>query len=329
MQLRFATPHPFTTGQVITFNTHGNGTSYTNGVGYLDPGTFDMKIWVNDAYTVSFSWYTGPSSGASAFTTVNSATEYDFTGSGGWGCSLQVSYYPNGYPDEFLAAACTELGSEYHVNLGVFATDRLTAERARRIVAAGGPNLKVRLEHGNEVWNSAPPYYHSLFYHRGMVYFGAYLATGTNWLHYCTTDGQVIPFTTGAEATGPYVLCAGYAHYIFTGAWTTAGASGSRITRLMGTGFSQQSVTQDVAASLQQWGIPCDYVVLAPYFSISQLIRSSPRPRRPAATGRWTPTSTSPSASSPGITTPRIPSRSTAPRSRSPRGGASRPAPWP
>ena len=57
---------------------------------------------------------------------------------------------------------------------------------------------------------------------------------------------------------------------MFTKAWTTAGASGSHITRLMGTGFSQSYVTQDVAGVLQLWGIPCDYVVLAPYFSVLQ-----------------------------------------------------------
>ncbi len=272
-QLRFTSPHPFTTGQQISVQANHNAISFTNGVGsidFSDGGAFNVRVWVNDAFTISFVLFVGDDMGSTTFTVIDSTTEYDFTGTGGWTVATQVSSYPNGYPDEFMAAACTELGADYYVNLEDFATDRLHAARAQRIVANGGPSLKVRVEYHNEVWNGGPPFSLSFMSHRALAFFGAYLTTGTNWLHYYTArSGQLVPFF-GNYATGPAALCAGYAQLVFTTAWTAAGASGSRIIRLFGSGFSQQPVTAETAGALQLWGMPCDFIVLAPYYSMLQ-----------------------------------------------------------
>lgn len=274
VQMRFATPHPFTTGQQVAITANGNGISYTNGLGYVDwsgGGALNARIWVHDAYTISFVWDPGdPAGGSTAFTEVNATTEYDFTGAsgGGWACAMQVSNYPVGVSDEFMAGACASIGADYWMNLESFGTDRLWAERARRVVAAGGSSLKVRLEYQNEVWNGGNPYSVSYQSHHVLAYLGGYLPTNTIWMHYYTAVfGDLLPFF-GDFATGPSVLCAAYSQYVFTNAWTSAGASGTRITRLQGTGFSQQNATVETAGMLQLLGAPCDYIVLAPYYSM-------------------------------------------------------------
>ena len=132
MQVRFTMPHPFTTGQLVSVQANHNAISFTNGIGSVDfsnGGAFNTRIWVNDAYTISFVLYVGDTGTPTTFTNIDSPTEYDFTGSGGWTISAQVSSYPNGYPDEFMAAACAEIGADYWVNLEDFATDRLYAAR--------------------------------------------------------------------------------------------------------------------------------------------------------------------------------------------------------
>jgi hypothetical protein len=274
VQVRFATPHTLTTGQTVLIDPHSNSVAFTNGIGLSDFGnSVSVRIWVTDAYTVVFSVFVGANGTPTTFTTIDSTSEYDFSASGGWTFTLKIprSAFGFGYPDECYAAMCAEVGAAFHLNLQDFATDRLYAERARRALSGGGSGLEVRIEYGNELWNGFGNYLLSRIMHQSLNILAGYLATGTTWFHYyTTTHGQRLPYQSGGYANGAGILGAAAAHLVFGDAWAAAGGDDAKIKRLFGSQFAGPAITGDIVAAAQGWGMPIDYILVAPYPSMPQ-----------------------------------------------------------
>src|SRR5262249_20891367 len=129
-------------------------------------------VWVTGPNTIVIAVYAGGGAHSTRIQAVAGTAEVPIN----WTLSCQVPYNGTEVPYEYAAAMCAQLGCDYWLNLPHTASDACIAAIAQKVIANIGPNAKVWIEHGNELWN---PGGITTTYHGGLAGLIAYLPANT------------------------------------------------------------------------------------------------------------------------------------------------------
>lgn len=268
-EFRFDLPHGLTTGQypggTPPSDSHGNQVTSSNfGSSVIAFGY--SRIFVTGPYTLIMPWLTSPGTG-STVGVLTATTEYDFTSTGGITFGIDTPFDTAGtFPMEAHAALATDLGCNVYRNLAGWGTDEYYQAEARKFFNYSGPSTVIRLEREDEAWNGADPFYLNSRSNLARQNLYGYQASGTVIFNpYFTANGGTLPFSGLGLGLGANVLLSGHQFDVFTTAFVAAGGSPSRVERCISTQWSNPNVTDVSVGALQQWGVPCDWIVVGPY----------------------------------------------------------------
>lgn len=255
--------HGLKTGQYIYIYGNANTVPATNGtvgVTLKINSNVTYTAWVTSPTTIIVAIYAGGAPTSSNPLYVNSTTPVTVN----WTTTCSTPFYASCVPYEYAAAMCSQVGCDLWLNIPHAASDSLVRAIAAKVIANIGPTSKVYLEFGNENWNGSFPSY---LYHQSLSILMGYVTPGTSLF-----DGHLVAYGQSLSNgfAGSVPLTTSHAFDTFVAAWSVAGLSTSRIKRVYGSQYSATSVTQNLAASLQQYGITAvDYFPsIAPYMTL-------------------------------------------------------------
>ncbi len=223
--------------------------------------------YVTGEYTIAFSLSIGYLSGSNSTTPqyVNSTTEIPIV--------LPVQLYqpanPGCIPYQFAASVVSHFPNcAYWLNLPYPGSDALYQAIAEAVVPQLGPTNGVLLEMGNEHWNNQTlATTIQLFYQALPAY------TSNPVFSFTTTSGASSSFPGGsafAAFSNGYAAHAAHAFDVFTKAAVAAGFSASRIKRTYGSWAATPGVSQTLVNMITTYGMPADYISIAPYSNNDQ-----------------------------------------------------------
>jgi hypothetical protein len=269
IELRSTLPHGLTSHQTPdgTSNTNGNSIQVTN-FGTYNPGLGGLPLYVTGPYTIAIFAYTGTS--GSTVQGINNTSEYNFTSSGGWSIVVNVPFETSGtMPPEVMMAMCVDLGApRCWLNLPGFGVDELYTQIGQRVAAQASTTIDVLLERVDEPWNYGTVFAPFMFGNLALQNLLDSYPNGTVVSAYLTTNSSVPVTTFGYNGLAGNVLATGRTRDLFAAAWTAAGRSAGHVKTILGCQWGNQSPVQNTLGAAQQWQVPADYVVIAPYMTV-------------------------------------------------------------
>lgn len=174
-------------------------------------------------------------------------------------------------PAEFAASIVSYFPNcELWFNLSYLSSDALVQLMAQKIAPYLGPTNTVRVEFGNEHWDSGSAFTQWLV-EQVMARIPAYLPAGTPLWNFENTSNVLTGYTVPsppaalANADYAYALRTAHAFYVFKQAGIAAGIPASRIKCSFGSWWAGSSVTANLAAMFDEYAMPAASVHVAPY----------------------------------------------------------------
>lgn len=269
IELRFAQPHPFTTGQTVQVWVEAGGVAVPSDGGgspVIPTALHGGPAFVTSPTTLAFSYYNpiklpwGPQPQR-----VASAAEIDLTAGGtkpGWSVFCSVPAGAQNVPYRYTARFAARMpDSTLWVNLPAAGTDALVRRIAGDVAAELDPSNRVFLELSNEVWNGTGG---SQQYFRPANMLLAYVPAKTSPLDGFVPTGTPSP----GDFYGSYTPIAAHAYNVFTAAAKQAGIDPSRIETVYGGWYAGPYRTKAIMAAATACGARVDHVAIAPYHDI-------------------------------------------------------------
>jgi hypothetical protein len=293
VELRSELPHGLSTMQRPSYNGQQDGYNSTNSnviqvsnFGNWNPYTFQRPIYVTGEYTIAAPHYVGFPGDPLKFPAppagwpcqiVDQVTEYDFGAGphGGWQVALEVPMQANAaMPPEAGVALCLDLGCQASwLSLPAWGCDEVYAQIGANIgrvvndyatANPGATNLPLTLlvELQDEPWN---PQFGTPYNVQRANLYDTY-PPGTVVSHYLTTRSglRIAGFPNGG---GAQAALTGSTAKMVGDALAATGAPAQLKLLYNGQFAFPDAIATGMVNFCQLFGIPCDYLVTAPYVS--------------------------------------------------------------